>query len=55
LITNKRGWIKTVHLDEYTEALEGLAWNEMVLLTEVELIEKGVVSVEARRELIKYF
>ncbi|KAF7428542.1 hypothetical protein PC9H_007766 [Pleurotus ostreatus] len=48
-------WLKTFRLHKYTSCFEGLTWQEMVSLDDAALEAKGVVTLGARRRLLRTF
>jgi len=49
------GWLRTLRLHKYTQAFDGLTWQEMVVLDDATLEAKGVAALGARRRLLRTF
>jgi hypothetical protein len=49
------GWLRTLRLHKYTQAFEGLTWEELVVLDDATLEAKGVAALGARRRLLRTF
>ncbi|KAI9337684.1 hypothetical protein DFJ73DRAFT_779759 [Zopfochytrium polystomum] len=48
-------WLRSLRLHKYTGVFEGCDWQEMVKMTDDDLIAKGVSALGARRKLLKVF
>ncbi|KAI8086264.1 uncharacterized protein BX664DRAFT_335355 [Halteromyces radiatus] len=48
-------WLKSVRLHKYTPIFESMSWQQMILLTDDQLLEKKVMALGARRKLLKLF
>jgi hypothetical protein len=49
------GWLRGLRLHKYTQCFDGLSWQEMVVLSDEELEQKGVAALGARRRLLRTF
>jgi len=48
-------WLRGLRLHKYTQCFDGMTWQEMVVLDEDALEKKGIVTVGARRRLMRTF
>ncbi|KAK9466181.1 hypothetical protein V1512DRAFT_264053 [Lipomyces arxii] len=48
-------WLRSLRLHKYTDNLKGLSWEELVQLSEDQLIARGVSALGARRKMLKVF
>lgn len=48
-------WLRSLRLHKYTSCLDGLTWQEMVVLDDAILEAKGVAALGARRRLLRTF
>jgi hypothetical protein len=48
-------WLRTLRLHKYTQAFDGLTWQEMVSLDDATLEAKGIAALGARRRLLRTF
>ena len=48
-------WLRGLRLHKYTACFDGLTWQEMVALDDEALEKKGIVTVGARRRLLRTF
>jgi hypothetical protein len=55
LLENVPAWLRSLRLHKYTSCFEGMTWQEMVVLDNPMLEEKGVAALGARRRLIRAF
>ena len=55
LLNNVPAWLKLLRLHKYTECLKDLHWKDLIELDEVELEQRGVKALGARRKLLKAF
>lgn len=46
-------WLRTLRLHKYTPNFEGAKWRDMVLMGDIDLENKGVAALGARRKLLK--
>lgn len=49
------GWLRGLRLHKYTQCFDGMTWQEMVELDEDTLEKKGIVTLGARRRLMRTF
>ncbi|KAF8906469.1 hypothetical protein CPB84DRAFT_1813736 [Gymnopilus junonius] len=49
------GWLRGLRLHKYTQCFEGLSWQEIVVLDDATLENKGVAALGARRRLLRTF
>jgi len=49
------GWLRVLRLHKYTPNFEKYRWQEMVIMNDSDLSEKGVAALGARRKLLKAF
>ncbi|GJN89368.1 hypothetical protein Rhopal_002348-T1 [Rhodotorula paludigena] len=55
LLGDTPAWLRSLRLHKYTPNFEGHKWQEMVLLGDKDLEDKGVSALGARRKLLKVF
>ncbi|CAO3639148.1 unnamed protein product [Cunninghamella echinulata] len=48
-------WLRSLRLHKYNSIFETMTWQEMIILTDEELLSKGVMALGARRKLLKVF
>lgn len=48
-------WLKLLRLHKYSDALCGIYWEDLIMLTDDKLSELGVTTLGARRKLLKVF
>jgi len=49
------GWLRGLRLHKYTQCFDGMTWQEMVELDDEALEKKGIVTLGARRRLLRTF
>jgi len=49
------GWLRGLRLHKYTQCFDGMTWQEMVVLNDEVLEQKGVAALGARRRLLRTF
>ncbi|KAM6502437.1 hypothetical protein JOM56_002414 [Amanita muscaria] len=49
------GWLRGLRLHKYTQCFDGMTWQEMVELDDEALEKKGIVTLGARRRLVRTF
>jgi hypothetical protein len=48
-------WLRSLRLHKYTDQLKDLAWDELIELDDVQLSDRGVNALGARRKMLKVF
>jgi len=49
------GWLRGLRLHKYTQCFDGMTWQEIVELDDEALEKKGIVTLGARRRLLRTF
>lgn len=56
LLADIPAWLRSLRLHKYTPNFDGSStWQEMILMTNTDLENKGVAALGARRKLLKVF
>jgi hypothetical protein len=55
LLNDIPAWLRSLRLHKYTPNFEGMKWQDMVVLDEAALENKGVAALGARRKMLKTF
>ncbi|KAI9291265.1 hypothetical protein K502DRAFT_297206, partial [Neoconidiobolus thromboides FSU 785] len=55
IISDIPAWLRSLRLHKYTEAFDGMVWQDIIKLTDEELSEKGISALGARRKMLKHF
>lgn len=55
LLEDINAWLKALRLHKYKDALGDLHWRELIMLTDEDLINRGVQALGARRKMLKVF
>ncbi|KAK9356607.1 hypothetical protein V1523DRAFT_342462 [Lipomyces doorenjongii] len=48
-------WLRSLRLHKYTDNLKDLIWEDLVQLSEEQLVKRGVSALGARRKMLKVF
>ncbi|ODQ76761.1 hypothetical protein LIPSTDRAFT_44895, partial [Lipomyces starkeyi NRRL Y-11557] len=48
-------WLRSLRLHKYTDNLKDLIWEDLVQLSEEQLVDRGVSALGARRKMLKVF
>ncbi|KAK9248338.1 hypothetical protein V1506DRAFT_529665 [Lipomyces tetrasporus] len=55
LLNDIPAWLRSLRLHKYTENLKDLKWEDLVQLSEDQLVDRGVSALGARRKMLKIF
>ncbi|KAK9238703.1 hypothetical protein V1525DRAFT_86407 [Lipomyces kononenkoae] len=55
LLNDIPAWLRSLRLHKYTDNLKDLMWEDLVHLSEGELVDRGVSALGARRKMLKVF
>jgi hypothetical protein len=55
LILDIPSWLRSLRLHKYTPIFEHMIWQDMINLTDEDLIDRGVAALGARRKMLKVF
>lgn len=55
LLSDIPAWLRSLRLHKYTPILEGMKWQDIVMMDEAQLEAKGVAALGARRKMLKTF
>lgn len=55
LLQDIPAWLRSLRLHKYTPNFEGYKWEDMVMMDEQDLEDKGVAALGARRKMLKTF
>lgn len=50
-----QSWLRSLRLHKYGHAFEGMQWQQVVRMTDEDMLKAGVSTVGARRKLLKVF
>ncbi|KPV75569.1 uncharacterized protein RHOBADRAFT_6614, partial [Rhodotorula graminis WP1] len=53
LLGDTPAWLRSLRLHKYTGIFEGSTWQEMAVMGDKDLEDKGVGALGARRKLLK--
>ncbi|KAG0182492.1 Flap-structured DNA-binding and RNA-binding protein [Apophysomyces sp. BC1034] len=55
LMKDVQNWLRSLRLHKYGHAFEGLQWQQVVRMSDEDMIHAGVNTIGARRKLLKVF
>lgn len=55
LLRDVSAWLRALRLHKYTECFKDMDWQDIVMLDDAQLEEKGVNALGARRKMLKVF
>ncbi|KAK9322929.1 hypothetical protein V1517DRAFT_338297 [Lipomyces orientalis] len=55
LLNDIPAWLRSLRLHKYTDNLKDLKWEDLVHLSEDQLVDRGVSALGARRKMLKIF
>lgn len=55
LMKDVTNWLRSLRLHKYSPAFEGLVWQQVVQMTDEDMLRAGVNTLGARRKLLKVF
>ncbi|KAG5358504.1 Protein VTS1 [Yarrowia sp. B02] len=55
LLRDVSAWLRALRLHKYTDCFKDMEWQEIVVLDDAQLEEKGVNALGARRKMLKVF
>ncbi|KAI9493275.1 hypothetical protein BDB00DRAFT_723425, partial [Zychaea mexicana] len=54
-IVDVQNWLRSLRLHKYSHAFDGMQWQQVVRMTDEDMLQAGVSTLGARRKLLKVF
>ncbi|KAI8140668.1 hypothetical protein BJV82DRAFT_214299 [Fennellomyces sp. T-0311] len=55
LMKDVQNWLRSLRLHKYSHAFDGMQWQQVVRMTDEDMLQAGVSTLGARRKLLKVF
>jgi hypothetical protein len=55
LLQDVPAWLRSLRLHKYNNIFDSMKWQDVVKLSDEELVGKGVAALGARRKMLKVF
>ncbi|RUS14075.1 hypothetical protein BC937DRAFT_94388 [Endogone sp. FLAS-F59071] len=55
ILTDIPAWLRSLRLHKYNDVFSGLRWQDIVKMSDEDLMDKGVIALGARRKMLKVF
>lgn len=54
-MTDVQNWLRSLRLHKYGHAFTGMQWQQVVRMSDEDMLQAGVSTIGARRKLLKVF